>query len=300
MVLWLALSLAGSGRDGDAWYRRTAGLYSVPAFAGSTLTLHLLDGTDVRLEIWRPIAYQFTHVNYRHVLRNLTVICLVGIPQEGMHGHSRMGLIFNLGVLGAAFCIAMTDCHAECLGMSGGCYTLLGLKAMNLLLLWIDGVGKYLKLQLMFLLIIIAADSACAQFDIASCGDGPRPSLFLHIGGFVTGLVIGVVLASDHLNKYLTNKCYAVIVFIFLAVIIFGLAWTIKWPPQTIFESQGWRWAKRVQNAEFFGDLHWHCVRCGSEECIDGWSDFPYVIDTTVQWCDDNDGSRFTEKWPGK
>jgi len=301
IVLWLALALASrvKGDDDDVWYRRSAGLDSVPALDSTTLQLHLLNGNDNRLEMWRILTYQFTHVNYRHVLRNIALILLFGIPQEGLHGHWRIALIFNSGVLGGAFLYMITDCHAECVGMSGGCYTLIGVKLANLLLLWTVKTQRFRKLQLAFVLFIVAVDTVCAQLDIAN-SDGPRPSFSLHIGGVITGLMVGAICGWSIVEKHLTRTRFRIIVCIFLLVILFGIAWTIKWPPQTIFESQGWGWAKRVRSAAVFGDLHWHCVRCGSEECIDAWSDLQYVHDTTIQWCDHNGGWKFTEDWPGK
>merc|ERR1719277_1272699 len=91
---------------------------------------------DQRFQAWRWLTYQWTHVGIMHVLMNVFLNCLLGIPLEGLHGPLRMAVMFNVGVFGGACCYFLSDAHTVVVGCSGGCYALIGMHVADLIMNW--------------------------------------------------------------------------------------------------------------------------------------------------------------------
>ncbi|PNF40734.1 hypothetical protein B7P43_G00652, partial [Cryptotermes secundus] len=54
---------------------------------------------DKRLEVWRFLFYMVLHAGWLHLLFNLLVQVLVGLPLEMVHGSLRIGVVYMAGVL---------------------------------------------------------------------------------------------------------------------------------------------------------------------------------------------------------
>merc|ERR1711879_355314 len=66
-----------------------AGLHSY--YAGTRFQLH--NGCeDVRDEYWRYLTYQFTHLGLAHLLGNVIMQLIMGIPLEKFHGTIRLSV----------------------------------------------------------------------------------------------------------------------------------------------------------------------------------------------------------------
>merc|ERR1719210_44468 len=65
---------------------------------------------------------------------NCLLALIFGISLEGFHGPIRMFIMFNSGVLGGACCYLVSDVHTRVVGMSGGCYALLGMHFGDLII----------------------------------------------------------------------------------------------------------------------------------------------------------------------
>ncbi|GLH02969.1 Rhomboid-like protein [Gryllus bimaculatus] len=57
---------------------------------------------DKRLEVWRFVFYMVLHAGWLHLLFNLLVQLLVGLPLEMVHGSLRIGAVYMAGVLAAS------------------------------------------------------------------------------------------------------------------------------------------------------------------------------------------------------
>ncbi|KAL8601507.1 hypothetical protein ACOMHN_000449 [Nucella lapillus] len=57
---------------------------------------------DRRVELWRFVFYMLLHAGYVHLLFNVVVQVMVGIPLEMVHGSFRVFIIYMAGVLAAS------------------------------------------------------------------------------------------------------------------------------------------------------------------------------------------------------
>ena len=57
----------------------------------------LIFDPDERAEIWRFFTYQYLHAGLPHLLVNIIMQLLIGIPLEMVHGTTRIAIIYTVG-----------------------------------------------------------------------------------------------------------------------------------------------------------------------------------------------------------
>lgn len=264
---------------------------------GSTdLRIHT-DCQDHRLELYRLFSYQFSHVDARHVLVNSFLCLFLGIPLEGFHGFLRTMATFNAGVFGGACCFFMFDIHTSVVGMSAGCYALMGMHSGDLVMNWAQ--RKYRRPLLLALMLAVALDVLNAQMlDPLS---ELRVSHSAHVGGCVAGFCCGILFGRNLVVKRWEQRLQVIIGLACAFLVVFTLSWgqAQSWPPRSIFEASagtpGWCWSRQISNSTLFGDHGWHCVRCHSQACVDRWTAEKLMQQVSIPTCRQNGGWTFTE-----
>ncbi|XP_032674552.1 protein rhomboid isoform X3 [Odontomachus brunneus] len=89
---------------------------------------------DKRLELWRFAFYMFLHAGWLHLLFNLGVQVVVGLPLEMVHGSLRIAAVYMAGVLAGSLGTSVFDTDVYLVGASGGVYALLAAHLANVLL----------------------------------------------------------------------------------------------------------------------------------------------------------------------
>lgn len=247
------------------------------------------DCADQRLQLWRWLSYQFTHVSLYHVSFNSAGMLFVGSPFETFHGHWRAALIYSAGVVGGAWCHMVLDAHTALIGISAGVYALTAAYLSDLALNWYS--IKYRKPRIVILVAGLALDSGFTAAGITNGNDeGAITSHPSHLGGFVAGLIMGVLFGRN----LRVQRCErALQLLAFGALLAGGIAfamWLTQWPPKSSGEEEGWCWVRAVTNYSIFNDSAWHCVRCGSSDCIDAWSQQRFLSNVDHRSCDSKYG----------
>jgi len=264
LLSWTVASVYLSSDEGDFGQvlNHKAGL---DTFSDGWSDLVLTDGSceDYRGEVWRYLTYQWTHIGIMHIMLNCFMNLVLGIPLEGLHGHFRLLLMYNGGVLGGAFCYWVGDAHKRVVGMSGGCYALLGMHVGNLLMNWKQ--MKFRWIMVFFLLFLTTADLSCYFISLGS-GDASHSA---HLGGSIAGLMLSTVVGTNLVVLRWERILQAV-----TTVIAFSLSlWCIihlifNKAPHNIFEDYGWCYVGQVHDFARFGNV-WQCVQCANKECIE-------------------------------
>lgn len=183
---------------------------------------------------------------------------------EGIHGSWRLILMYNVGVLGGAFFCFLSSAHTAVMGMSGGCYALVGMHVADLLMNWRR--KRYRKPIILMLVILLSADIVQLQF-MREAG----VSYMAHIGGAIFGLCMGFAVGknySDHQYQSSFRRLASMVVVLLSSVALLWLA--VTWPPKNIGEEIGWCWHRQAFNVSLFGN-GWQCIRCGNHSCIEHW-----------------------------
>lgn len=76
----------------------------------------------------------FGVARWLHLLFNLLVQLLVGLPLEMVHGSTRIGAVYMAGVLAGSLGTSVFDTDVYLVGASGGVYALLAAHLANVLL----------------------------------------------------------------------------------------------------------------------------------------------------------------------
>ncbi|XP_026964821.1 rhomboid-related protein 2 isoform X2 [Sagmatias obliquidens] len=88
---------------------------------------------EKREEAWRFISYMLVHAGVQHILGNLVMQLVLGIPLEMVHKGLRVGLVYLAGVIAGSLASSIFDPLKSLVGASGGVYALMGGYFMNVL-----------------------------------------------------------------------------------------------------------------------------------------------------------------------
>lgn len=273
----------------EEFFSAKAGLDSI--FPGRTNMATHQDCADLRFQVWRWLTYQFSHSGLSHLGLNIFMLLVVGIRLERYHGHWRTLVIFNLGVICAAFNFAVIDGHASLIGMSGGVYALMGMTFGSLILNWHD--TRYRRPELFMLVLLFLLDLAFAYFDSTSADSETSHSA--HFGGYAAGVILGVLVGrnldeEEQIQHAKTLRCERFLQGIFASTgavaLLLVFAWMAQWPPRTLSDTTPWCWNRQVFNQSMFPDeFRYHCVRCQDQQCISMFEAMPNTEKVSFRIC---------------
>ena len=83
------------------------------------LYIYLFYRPDDRSEVWRFLSYMFVHVTVEHLILNITIQLLVGLPLEMSHSSWRVAIVYLCGVFAGS--LASSTFDPEVL-LAGICY----------------------------------------------------------------------------------------------------------------------------------------------------------------------------------
>ena len=163
---------------------------------------------------WRLFTAQFLHIGVLHLVSNAVIIYYMGQYMEPMLGHLRFLLVYLLsGIGGNLLSLALGSDKVISAGASTalfglfGAMTAIGLRNMK------NPMISYLGRQAFVLAIVnIALDLFAPNIDIQG-----------HIGGFIAGFLLAIIVGDRTMRKY--NPKWRVVA---AAVLIVYVVWTVR------------------------------------------------------------------------
>jgi len=250
---------------------------------------------DYRTQLWRWLTYQWTHAGFSHVAMNSILNLMLGIPLEGFYGSLRMFCFYNIGVVGGALCYMIGDGHRAVVGMSGGCYALLGMHIAGLIMNWKQ--FKFRRFIFVFLTILVGMDIIIYFFTHST----ENSSVSAHVGGAVAGFIMGIVLGRNIKVRKIEYVWQGLAFTVGLGMTVFCILWLFLNKGLSVFDEEGWCWMRLVNYEALLGQAGWHCVSCNSQECIGFWQRVEDVdilnrtASAFMDYCWDRDSA--TYKW---
>lgn len=285
-MLWFVGSLTDNSST-KSWISTMAGMESIWPGKTDLRVTDIQSCDNVQREVWRWLTYQYSHAGLTHVLMNCIMNLVLGIRLEKLHGHVRAFALYNLGVFGGTCCFWVTDVFTPVIGMSGGCYSLIGVHFAYLVINWSQ--KKYRWPTLFLLLFLVAFEFFNVMVLVDDSGDGAKVSHAVHLGGAVAGLIFGILLGENMQEHQWEVYLKRIVGFIGMMLIVFCFVWGfVFWPPMTIFDPVRWCWQRSVFNRTLFGDDLYHCVRCSTEECMDLFGNMPWVNFVSLAYCEEH------------
>ncbi|KAJ0979517.1 hypothetical protein J5N97_014991 [Dioscorea zingiberensis] len=159
-----------------------------PLLGPSSSTLEKMGGLDVPKVVnehqgWRLVVCIWLHAGVIHILANMLSLLFIGIRLEQEFGFVRIGLLYVISGLGGSLMSALFSQTTIGVGASGALFGLLGGMLSELIMNWTIYANKFAAL--LTLLLVIAINLAV--------GILPHVDNYAHIGGFITGFLLGFV-----------------------------------------------------------------------------------------------------------
>ncbi|KDR19409.1 Protein rhomboid [Zootermopsis nevadensis] len=181
---------------------------------------------DKRLEVWRFLFYMVLHAGWLHLLFNLLVQVLVGLPLEMVHGSLRIGVVYMAGVLAGSLGTSVFDTEVYLVGASGGVYALLAAHLANVLLNYNN--MEFGIVRLIGIFVVASADVGFAVYDrYAAEQPGPSVSYVAHLTGALAGLTIGLLVLKNFEQKLHEQLMWWVALGVYAACTIFAILFNV-------------------------------------------------------------------------
>ncbi|PAN48908.1 hypothetical protein PAHAL_9G412100 [Panicum hallii] len=132
---------------------------------------------------WRLLTCIWLHAGVVHLLANMLSLVLIGLRLEQQFGYVRIGVIYIVSGVGGSVLSSLFIRNNISVGASGALFGLLGAMLSELFTNWTIYSNK--AAALVTLLVVIAINLAI--------GILPHVDNFAHIGGFLTGFLLGFI-----------------------------------------------------------------------------------------------------------
>lgn len=87
-----------------------------------------------RYEAWRFLTYMLVHASLTHIVFNIVVQLVLGIPLEMVHRGWRIMVVYFAGVIAGSLVISVSDPKVFLCGASGGVYALIACHLASVIL----------------------------------------------------------------------------------------------------------------------------------------------------------------------
>ncbi|KAI8540351.1 hypothetical protein RHMOL_Rhmol09G0256200 [Rhododendron molle] len=133
---------------------------------------------------WRLISCIWLHAGIIHLVVNMLSLVFIGIRLEQQFGFVRIGIIYLLSGFGGSVLSTLFIRNSISVGASGALFGLLGAMLSELITNWSIYSNKAAALVTLVVIVVL------------NLGLGILPGVdnFAHIGGFLTGFLLGFVL----------------------------------------------------------------------------------------------------------
>ncbi|XP_038895553.1 RHOMBOID-like protein 1 [Benincasa hispida] len=159
-----------------------------PLLGPSSSTLEKMGALEVDKVVyghqpWRLISCLWLHAGVFHILANMLSLVFIGIRLEQEFGFVRIGMLYIVSGFGGSLMSALFIQSGISVGASGALFGLLGGMLSELLTNWTIYANKLAALLTLLFIIVINL----------AVGVLPHVDNFAHIGGFISGFLLGFV-----------------------------------------------------------------------------------------------------------
>ncbi len=164
-------------------------------------------------EIWRFFTAGFIHIDIFHLAMNGMALINIGSFVERLYGPKRLLLILINGIFFGSFFVFVGQGNVLLVGLSGGLYALLG---VMLVYLYETGLIRQPMIQTQVLRMVFM--NVLINFL-------PNISVLGHLGGLISGIMIGIIYAKKPSWAGLRKHAMIALTLMSLFLIYFGVSY---------------------------------------------------------------------------
>ncbi|CAI9759167.1 unnamed protein product [Fraxinus pennsylvanica] len=135
-------------------------------------------------QVWRLASCMWLHAGVFHIVANMVSLLFVGLRLEEEFGFVRIGLLYVIAGIGGSLSSCLFVRTTISVGASGALFGLLGAMLSELFVNWTIYENKFEAVLTLVVIIVINL----------AVGILPHVDNFAHLGGFITGFLLGFVL----------------------------------------------------------------------------------------------------------
>ena len=173
-------------------------------------------------EVWRFLTYMFVHAGYFHIVFNLLVQLLLGIPLEMVHRWWRILLIYLSGVVAGSLVTSISDPDVYLAGASGGVYAIIAAHLANVIFNWSE--MEFAGLRLIAFLLLAGIDTGIAVYYRYIEVD-TQVGYAAHAAGAAVGLLLGIVVLRNLRVKTWERVIWWFSLLAFLGLFLAAIIW---------------------------------------------------------------------------
>jgi rhomboid-related protein 1/2/3 len=181
-----------------------------------------------RYEAWRFLTYMFVHVGVFHLVVNLVVQIMLGIPLEMVHGWWRVLLVYLAGVLAGSLGTSVTDPTVYLAGASGGVYALITAHLATICMNWAE--MQFPLLNLVIFLILAAVDVGTAVYTRYVLQIDNKIGYAAHVAGAIAGLLVGINILRNLEVKSWEKKVWWASIILYTVLMLVAIIWNAAFP----------------------------------------------------------------------
>lgn len=181
-----------------------------------------------RYQAWRYLTYMFVHVGVFHLVVNLLVQIMLGIPLEMVHRWWRVLTIYIAGVIAGSLGTSVSDPGVFLAGASGGVYALITAHIATILMNWSQ--MEFAVLQLFVFLVVTSVDVGQAVYNRYVLETKDQIGYVAHLAGAIAGLLVGINVLRNLEVQTWEKVVWWASVFTYTALMAAAILWNILYP----------------------------------------------------------------------
>lgn len=194
-------------------------------FARGPTALALIYDPRHREEAWRFLTYMFVHIGKFHLIVNILVQIMLGIPLEMIHGWWRVLIVYLSGVVFGSLATSLFDPCVKLAGASGGVYSLITAHIGAIIMNWKE--MTFPLIQLLVFILIIGVDVGTAIYNRYTLDLRDNIGYTAHLAGGFAGLCMGIVVLRNLEVQRHERIIKILAAALLLIVAIVAIAWNI-------------------------------------------------------------------------
>ncbi|XP_029169925.1 protein rhomboid isoform X3 [Nylanderia fulva] len=178
-----------------------------------------------RYQAWRYLTYMFVHVGIFHLVVNLLVQIMLGIPLEMVHKWWRVLIIYIAGVVAGSLGTSVSDPTVYLAGASGGVYALITAHVATIIMNWSQ--MEFAVLQLLVFLVVTSVDIGQAVYNRYILDTNDQVGYVAHLAGAIAGLLVGINILRNLEVQTWEKIVWWVSMFTFTGLMTAAILWNI-------------------------------------------------------------------------
>ena len=174
-------------------------------------------------EVWRFLTYMLVHSGYFHIIFNLLIQLLLGIPLEMVHRWWRILLVYFSGVVAGSLATSISDPKVYLAGASGGVYAIIAAHLANVIFNWSE--MEFPALRLIAFILLAGIDTGVAVYYRYIAEVETQVGYAAHAAGAIVGFLLGIVVLRNLRVHTWERVLWWICLLLFLALFLAAIVW---------------------------------------------------------------------------